>query len=120
RDVVVVPEHVLRVPGVLQRDQARPFLRAIGGGDLLDAGVGDEVRERRVVGVRREGRRGLPCPLLVPLVVGRVRPERRHLEAPLRVAAAQRSLVLAGARDGAAERQQRDRRPRRGHLVGLL
>ena len=101
RDVRVAAEDVLRVVAVLDGHEAPVLLAAEGGLDHIPSGLGYEVD---VHTVRIGGHRPVEAtsPLDVPLAVGGIGPLREDVVVPLRVAVAERRLILGHPREGAS------------------
>ena len=118
-DVLIAVEHVVRVPGALERLEPGQLLAVRRLRALVTFGA----HEVGVHGARAElvePRPDVTDPRQVGLVVGRVLPAADDVQRVARVAAAERGLALADAGDRAAEIVDVDLALRhRGRRVGL-
>src|SRR5712691_10059970 len=86
RDVLVQPENVVRVPLVLELDQLRVLVLAVGRAQARDALVGlDEVREGGAYPERAHRLGKPPRPSGITIVLNRVHPHSETEVGPWRV-----------------------------------
>src|SRR5918994_1093027 len=105
-DVLVEPEDVGWIVGVLQRHEALVFLRPVGRQDPVYAFLRLLTQVVDVDAARREGlHRGpeFPCPPPAGLDLGRDGTNAEYEKTVARVAVAERGLVKASTADGASQ-----------------
>src|SRR5207344_2567736 len=107
-DVLVAAEHVGRVPGALEGDQAVVLGRAVGAADarLVELAQVVDVVDRGGEGA--EGGHGVAAPGDPGRVLGRILPDGLGDQPEGGVAAAEGGGVLGDPAEGAAQRQQPD------------